>query len=89
MLWFLALLAATIWIVAREAEKAESRRMRLHAQREWQRQEQDRHPWQREEPWTGMEEAHRPTWTRRLRLIAKPDWYREQPRPVFRARRRS
>jgi hypothetical protein len=44
------------------------------------RQEMDRHPWQRTEPWRGMETPHRPVWVH-------VHWFDLATRPLVRRRR--
>lgn len=88
MLWIAVAVVILVWLLRRE-QRLESLRMRRHAHAVWERQQQDAHPWEREEPWPGMEEPHRPRWTRRLRLVARDTWWKEQPRPAFKMRRRS
>ena len=87
MLVMLGLIILAVWAY-RRSERAERDRDRRRALRYWIDRESRAHPWERDEPWPGMEQSHRPTWTRRLRLVVKDTWAKEQPRRVFRFRGR-
>lgn len=86
--------AAVVVLGARLLWRHHVRQLELHARRHaeahWQRQQMEKHPWEREAEarWVGTEEPHRPSWSRKLKLVVKDTYWKEQPKAVFKRRTR-